>query len=218
MDVWEVPVSSCPGLDRGPLMDVGPFLKEFVKRKRFSPDRLRNGSAGRGSRPFRVCRSRSLPRSGRCHFSAASRLSSLREVAIVLFRRDCSQLIPSQGTIHGYREQLGPVTDPGRCGRIWCEFLTARATPYTATCWPASPIADESRRIQGPTRVGPHGRDLKLPTGNSDRTTGPKLLFSLITSLIYPVSRPLRGAYTAPAGRLQYLGPGRRVGPCCEAT
>jgi hypothetical protein len=24
MDVWEVPVSSCPGLDRGPLMDVGP--------------------------------------------------------------------------------------------------------------------------------------------------------------------------------------------------
>src|SRR5262245_36809822 len=24
MDVWEVPVSSCPDLDRGPLMDVGP--------------------------------------------------------------------------------------------------------------------------------------------------------------------------------------------------
>ena len=24
MDVWEVPVSSCPGLDRGPLRDVGP--------------------------------------------------------------------------------------------------------------------------------------------------------------------------------------------------
>src|SRR5215471_4850717 len=23
MDVWDVPVSSCPGLDRGPLMDVG---------------------------------------------------------------------------------------------------------------------------------------------------------------------------------------------------
>src|SRR5262249_47374114 len=24
MDVWEVPNSSCPGLDSGPLMDVGP--------------------------------------------------------------------------------------------------------------------------------------------------------------------------------------------------
>src|SRR5262249_4330404 len=108
-------------------------------------------------------------------FRAPSRLSSLREVAIVLGRRDCSQLIPSQGTAHDNHEQLCPVTAPGRCGRIWCEFLTARATPYTATCWRACTSADESRRIQGPTRVGPHGRDLELPQGNSDRTTGPKL-------------------------------------------
>ena len=143
-------------------------------------------------------------------FWASSRLSSLREVAIVLCRRDCSQLIPSQGTAHDRREQLGPVTGPGRCGRIWCEFLTARATPYTATCWPGSPIADESRRIQGPTRVGPHGRDLKLPPGNSDRTTGPKLGSSFLLSVL--------SSSTAPAGRLQYLGPGRRVGLCCEAT
>jgi hypothetical protein len=28
MDVWEVPVSSCPGLDGGPLMDVGPQRAE----------------------------------------------------------------------------------------------------------------------------------------------------------------------------------------------
>jgi hypothetical protein len=26
MDVWEVPYSSCPGLDRGFLMDVGPEM------------------------------------------------------------------------------------------------------------------------------------------------------------------------------------------------
>src|SRR5262249_35113292 len=117
-------------------------------------------------------------------FRASSRLSSLREVAIVLCRRDCSQHIPSQGTAPDHREQLGPVTDPGRCGRIWCESLTGRATPYTATCWPASPITDESRRIQGPTRVGPHGRDLKLPQGNSDRTTGPKLGSSLLLSVL----------------------------------
>src|SRR5262249_2035510 len=36
----------------------GPFLKEFVKRKRVSADRLSNRSAERGSRPFRVCWSR----------------------------------------------------------------------------------------------------------------------------------------------------------------
>ncbi len=46
------------GLDRGFLMDVGSFLKEFVKRKRFSSECLRNGSAGRKSRHFRVCSSR----------------------------------------------------------------------------------------------------------------------------------------------------------------
>src|SRR6516165_8972162 len=57
------------GLDRGFLMDVGPFLKEFVKRKRFSSDRLRNGGGGRRSRPFRVCWSQSMLHSWRCHFS-----------------------------------------------------------------------------------------------------------------------------------------------------
>src|SRR5262249_59046691 len=172
----------------------GPFLKEFVKRKRFSSDRLRNGSAERGSRPFGfVGRGPGRARAA-VTFRASSRLSSLREVAIVLCRRDCSQLIPSQGTAPDHREQLGPVTDPGRCGRIWCEFLTGRATPYTATCWPASPIADESRRIQGPTRVGPYGRDLKLPCGNSDRTTG-RSCAPLFSSLVCPVRQPLRGAY-----------------------
>ncbi len=38
-----------------------------------------------------------------------SRLSSLREVAIVLFKRDCSQHIPSRGTAHANRERLCPV-------------------------------------------------------------------------------------------------------------
>ena len=36
----------------------------------------------------------------------------------------------------------------------------------------ASAIAGPNRRIHGPPRVGPNGRDLKLPPGNSDRTTG----------------------------------------------
>jgi hypothetical protein len=33
-------------------------------------------------------------------------------------------------------------------------------------------ISGRSRRIHGPNRVGPSGRDLKSPHGNSDRTTG----------------------------------------------
>jgi hypothetical protein len=74
----------------------------------------------------------------------------------------------------------------------------------------ASAMAGPGRRIHGPTRVGPHGRDLKLPYGNSDRTTGPKLGSSFLLSVL--------SSSTAPAGRLQYLGPGRRVGLCCEAT
>jgi hypothetical protein len=59
----------------------------------------------------------------------------------------------------------------------------------------ASAIAGCCRRIHGPTRVGPNGRDLELPKGNSDRTTGPKLLFSLLSSLDYPVPQSLLGAY-----------------------
>src|SRR5437660_1360876 len=88
---------------------------------------------------------------------ASSRLSSLREVAIVLCRRDCSQLIPSQGTAHVYREQLGPVTDPGRCGRIWCEFLTAKATPTNATCcWPR-PLLTQAAASTDRTELAPTG-------------------------------------------------------------
>ncbi len=49
MDVWEVPVSSCPGLDRGPLMDVGPeYTGEFgLVRRRIVPKRARAQLRGR---------------------------------------------------------------------------------------------------------------------------------------------------------------------------
>ena len=60
----------------------------------------------------------------------------------------------------------------------------------------ASAIADPGRRIQGPNRVGPNGRDLELPEGNSDRTTGPKFGS---TSLLSGLS-----GSTTTAGRLQY--------------
>jgi hypothetical protein len=62
------------------------------------------------------------------------RLSSLREFAIVLYGCDCSQPIPSRSTTHARREQLCRVIGHGRCGFIWCEFLTVTATPFTAPC------------------------------------------------------------------------------------
>ena len=48
----------------------------------------------------------------------------------------------------------------------------------------ASATAGRCRRIHGPNRVGPDGRDLKLPAGNSDRTTGPKLASALLLSVL----------------------------------
>src|SRR5262245_27751950 len=51
----------------------------------------------------------------------------------------------------------------------------------------ASTIAGPGRHIQVTSRVGPNGRDLKLPRGNSDRTTGPPLgLFNLLSVLSDP--------------------------------
>ena len=62
------------------------------------------------------------------------RLSSLREIAIVLFGCDCSQPIPSRSTTHANREQLCRVIGHGSCRFIWCEFLTVKATPFRASC------------------------------------------------------------------------------------
>jgi hypothetical protein len=125
--------------------------------------------------------------------SHSPRLSSLREVAIVLFKGDCSQHIPSPTTAHAHREQLCLVIGLGRSGFIWCEFLTVRATPYRASCCLASTICWPKRRIHGPTRVGPNGRDLKLPQGNSDRTTG-RILVSSSPLWLFPIACPLLDA------------------------
>ena len=58
----------------------------------------------------------------------------------------------------------------------------------------ASAIAGPGRRIHGPNRVGPNGRDLELPKGNPDRTTGPKFPSSS-SSLFRPIRRTPLGDY-----------------------
>ena len=135
---------------------------------------------------------------------ASSRLSSLRGVAIVLVRRDCPQHIPSQVTAHDNRGQLGPVTEPGRCGRIWCEFLTVRATlPKATCCWPrpllaqaaASTVRTELAQTGGIS--GCHGA---TPIGQPGR-----IVLSRDSSLFCPVRSPLR--HGAPSS-----GPGSSPG------
>ena len=74
------------------------------------PGWLRNGSAGRSHEFFRLRWSRGTLRSARC-LCFGARLGCRRYGKLQSFfsDRDCSQLIPSQGTAHDYREQLGPV-------------------------------------------------------------------------------------------------------------
>ena len=127
-------------------------------------------------------------------FWASSRFSSLREVAIVLCRRDCSQLIPSQGTAPENREQLCPVTDPDRCRRIWCEFLTGRATPYTATCcWPRPLLTDAAASRTHLELAQTGGISSCHRTARIEQPG--RSVTSSISSLLCPVRQPLRGAY-----------------------
>ena len=126
-------------------------------------------------------------------FRASSRLSSPREVAIVLFRRERSQLIPSQGTAHENREQLCPVTDPNRCGRIWCEFLTGRATPSTATCcWPRPLLAEAAASKVG-LELAPTGGISSCHTATPIEQPG-RSLAHLLSPLVCLIRRPLRSA------------------------
>jgi hypothetical protein len=89
------------------LRRVGPFLKEFVKRKIVSLRVLRNGSAGRSGRLFLVMGV--LADNG--SQSIWIRLGCRRHGKLQSFflTRDCSQHIPSRGTAHDKREQFCPV-------------------------------------------------------------------------------------------------------------
>jgi hypothetical protein len=124
-------------------------------------------------------------------FRYSSRLSSLRGVAIVLCRRDCPQHIPSQGTAHDDREQPGPVTQPSRCGRIWCEFLTVRATPPRATCcWPRPWLAQAAASTVR-NELAQTGGILSCPVATPIEQPG-RIVLLRDSSLYCPVRSPLR--------------------------
>jgi hypothetical protein len=149
----------------------GTFLKESVKRKRFFSGFLRTNCVFAFSPVFPIQMYGSFVVIG-CFWR---RLGCRRYGKLQSFFSigDCSQHIPSRGAAHDHREQLCRVLVMADADLSSCEFLPVRATPFTASCGLTSARFGRSRRIQGAIRVGPNGRDLKLP-GNSDRTTKAK--------------------------------------------
>ena len=102
------------------------------------------------------------------------RLSSRREVAIVLFLCDCSQHIPSRGTTHPIGEQLCLVVADAN-------LSVANSSPYSHSIQSNVRLAETvvcfsvaASRVA--PRVGSYGRDLKRLVSRSDRTTVPNCL------------------------------------------
>jgi hypothetical protein len=136
-------------------------------------------------------------------------VASLREVAIVLFEAIApntflrevppTTAVSSSAGALPRQTRICLVRIPRRPGHSNQSIVLLTRT-----------LASPGRRIQDTSRVGPNGRDLELPCGSSDRTTGPQRgPFSLLSVL---------SSTPAPSPRLPYPWPGRRVGLCWEAT
>src|SRR5204862_4685754 len=73
--------------------------------------------------------------------------------------------------VHASREQLCRVSWQMRIYLV--RIPRRKGHSIQSVVLPASTISGAGCCIHGHIRVGPNGRDLKLPQGNSDRTTGP---------------------------------------------
>ena len=109
------------------------------------------------------------------------RLSSRREVAIVLFLCDCSQHIPSRGTAHRTGGWLCLVVADAN-------LSVANSSPYShsiqSNVRPAETVVCFSvAASRVAPRVGSYGRDLKRRVSRSDRTTVPSFGWFLCVSL-----------------------------------
>ena len=158
-----------------------PFLKEFVKPKRFPSGELRTVSAVR-DRLFRVwfviCRTVVT-------LWDSFRLSSRREVAIVLFSCDCSQHIPSRGAAHRIGERLCLVVADA-------DLSGANSSPYSHSIHcvvrPAERYVLLGRRIQGRAsswlvREGSRATGESLGSNNLDESllaVPPVLRFAIV--------------------------------------
>jgi hypothetical protein len=125
----------------------------------------------------------------------SSRLSSPREVAIVLFQ---ARLLPTHSFAR-YRSRvswaaLPGKTAPGRCGRIWCEFLAVRATPSRATCcWPR-PLLAAAAASTVRLELAPTGGILSCHRTTPIEQPG-RSFARLLSFLVCPIRRPRRAAY-----------------------
>src|SRR5262245_64421552 len=115
-----------------------PFLKESVKQERSPSRSLRTDSAG-GDLLVSNLISWTVLQLLVLH---SSRLSSLREVAIDLFKAIAPNTFLRELPLTITVSSSAPGTDADLSS---CEFLTERATPFNASCRLASFVADRGR-------------------------------------------------------------------------
>ena len=151
MDVWEVPVSSCPGLDRGPLMDVGPQqIAQRVLRRSVDQTEARDlGHIVRGLveirfvLTFRVPLAVVPPEQTRCMGQIGASTETLGDSPVPeasscpppldLAARDTAIPVSAQPTSGGAAPRIGHALAcagrrPAGAGRRrpWCEQAMAR--------------------------------------------------------------------------------------------
>src|SRR5262249_39270872 len=101
-------------------------------------------------------------------------VASLREVAIVLFAAIAPNTflreLPPTIAVSGSAGAPGG----GEGGFCLVRSPPCPAPPNKSCVLRPGALGGRGRRIQDTSRVGPNGRDLGLPLGSSDRTTGPQ--------------------------------------------
>ena len=118
-----------------------PFLKGPVKLKRFFLRVGRSGIAVSDRLPFLIGPVQT-PVVGRLAVSV--RLGCRRRGKLQSFFAEAIAPHTFLRESPAPRGGAAPPGLPGRRGLIWCEFLAARATPFTASCRPPRPFSAEA--------------------------------------------------------------------------
>ena len=183
-----------------------PFLKGLVNLKRFF---LRVGRSGIAVRD-------------RLHFIIGPVQTPVVSRLAVLVRLGCRRrgklrsFLAEAIAPHTFLRELpaphggaAPPALPGGRGYIWCEFLAAGATPFTASCRRPRPLPPEAAASKDTSELAPTG-------GVSSRGQRPGPNNRGEPSSVAPP--PSAGDSGGVAPVLQCGRPGRRVGPCWRSN
>jgi len=201
-----LPAGARKDLDQ-PLRAMCPFLKGLVKLKRFF---LRVGRSGISVSDRLPCLVGPVPTPA----VAGLAISRSVSVAVAAGSRDRSwqrRSLPTH-SFASYRPRhagAAPPGWPGRRGYIWCEFLAAGATPFTASCRRPRPLSPEADASKDTSELAPTG-------GVSSRGQRPGPNNRGEPSSVAPP--PSAGDSGGVAPVLQCGRPGRRVGPCWRSN